>query len=234
MKALLLSAGLGERLRPITNDIPKVMIKLNEKPCLLYAIENLKKQGVTDFLINTHHMPHKIKDFFGDGSKFGVKIKYSFEESPLGTSGSLNNFKEDIKSTFIVVYADVLADFDLKSALRIHKKNNAAATIILDDKRDKKGKGLVVTKEESVASFVEKPEQLIENALINSGFYVLEPNILNEIPKGFSDFGKNILSALIKKSQVCWIKHEGYIFDIGTINDLKKAEEFLKSQKNKN
>lgn len=223
MKALLLSAGKGERLKPLTNNIPKVMVDLNGKPCILYAIENLKKQGITEFAINTHYLPEKIKQYLGDGSKFGVKIIYSFEKDILGTSGSLNNFKDFFNETFIVVYSDVLANFDLKPILKTHLENKAEITIALDNKRDMHGKGVVIIEKNKVLDFLEKPEKEIPNAFINSGFYIVEHSVVKMIPPGFSDFAKEIIPQLVKTGKVYCALHHGYIFDIGTFEDLEKA-----------
>jgi NDP-sugar pyrophosphorylase family protein len=227
MKAVLLSAGLGKRLKSITDNIPKVMVPVNGKPCLEYNIENLKRQGVSEFLINTHYLPEKIKEYFGDGSKFGVKISYSYEPMILGTAGALNNFKEELNDTFLVIYGDVISDIDILNALDIHKKNKAEATIILDKKRTLEGKGIVLREREEVIEFVEKPDKEIKNGLINSGVYILEPSILNIIKDGFSDFGKDILPSLAKEGKVFCEEHEGYIFDIGTEKDLIKTEDFF-------
>ena len=229
MKALLLSAGLGTRLKPLTDDLPKVMIPLNGKPCLQYHIENLKSQGITDFAINTHYLPKKIKDYFGDGSKFGVNITYS-EERPeiLGTSGSLNNFRDFFDDTFLVVYADVMANFKIRDLINIHKKNHALLTMALDSKRKMINKGAVILRDNKVTSFIEKPGKEIPGAMINSGFYIVEPEILKYIPEGFSDFGKDILPKLVKEGKLFSSEHKGYIFDIGTLEDLEKAREFLR------
>jgi len=227
MKALLLSAGIGTRLKPLTNSTPKVMIKLNDKPCLWYAINNLKKQGITEFAINTHAFPEQIKNYFGNGEKFGVKITYSFEQSPLGTAGALNNFKDFFTDDFLVVYGDVIANFEIKKLLEVHKNNNAEATIMLDSSRSPIGKGLAKIDGEKVLEFEEKPKIMPKTALINSGFYLLQREILNKIHRGFSDFGKDILPQIAKERKLYFTRHEGYIFDMGTIQDLKKAEEFL-------
>lgn len=229
MKALLLSAGLGTRLKPLTDNLPKVMIPLNGKPCLQHHIENLKNQGITDFAINTHYLPEKIKEYFGEGSKFGVKITYSHEHPEiLGTAGALNNFRNFFNDTFLVVYADVLANFKIRDLIDIHKKNNSLLTMALDSKRNMTNKGAVISIDNRVTSFIEKPGKEIQGAMINSGFYIVEPEVLSYIPKGFSDFGKEILPKLVKEEVVFSSEHEGYIFDIGTLEDLKKAREFLK------
>ncbi len=227
MKALLLSSGIGTRLGNKTKNTPKVMIKINGKPCLQYHIENLKKQGITEFLINTHYFPEKIKEYFGNGERFGVNIQYSFEKELLGTSGAINNFKDKINDSFIVVYTDVLANFNLKEALKIHQSNKNFATIILDSNRDMIGKGAVRIKENKAIEFIEKPKEKIKNALINSGFYIFEKEIINYIPPGFSDFGHDILPKLAKEEKINFYKHDGYIFDIGTEEDLEKANNYL-------
>jgi len=229
MKALLLSAGLGNRLKPFTDNLPKVMIPLNRKPCLQYHIENLKKQGIMDFAINTHYLPEKIKDYFGNGSKFGVKITYSYETPViLGTSGALNNFRDFFDEPFLVIYADVLANFKIQNSIDIHKKNSSLLTMALDSKRKMANKGAVMTLEDKVIGFIEKPGKEIPGAMINSGFYIAEPEIFSYIPEGFSDFGKEILPRLVKEGRVYASEHNGYIFDIGILDDLKKAQEFLK------
>lgn len=229
MKAILLSAGFGKRLASLTKDLPKVMVPINGKPCLQYNIENLKKQGVDTFLVNTHYLPEKIKDYFGDGSDFGVNIIYSYEPEILGTSGALNNFKKELNDTFLVIYGDVISNIDISNALNIHKRNKAEATIILDSKRNKEGRGIVLKDKEKVVEFVEKPDKEIDNGLINSGLYILEPSILDRIEEGFSDFGKDILPNVVKKGNVFCDEHKGYIFDIGTERDLIETENFFKN-----
>lgn len=229
MRALLLAAGFGTRLKPLTDKIPKAMVPINGKPCLEYHLESLRDKGITEFAINTHYLPEKIKEYFGDGSKWGVSIRYSFEEPEiLGTAGALNNFRDFFNEDFIVVYADVFANFQLSKILKVHQKNKGIATILLDDQRPMEGKGVVEFNGEKVTRFVEKPLEIIPNALINSGFYILTPEVLKSIPLGFSDFGKDILPKLTLRGEVFCTKHEGYIFDIGTLDDLKKAEDYFR------
>lgn len=229
MKALLLSAGLGTRLRPITKKIPKVMVQLDGKPCIQYHIENLREQGVRDFAINTHHFPEQIKEHLGDGSKYGVNLRYSFEPELLGTSGALNNFLDFFEGEeFLVVYADVFADFKVNPLIETQRRSGSDISIVVDDVRDKKGRGLVTISGDKVTGFVEKPPVEIPWAMINSGFYLVNPKILDYIEKGFSDFGKDILPKIAKEGKLSAIRHEGYIFDIGKIEDLSAAEAFLR------
>jgi len=133
MKAIILCAGRGERLRPLTDTIPKPMIPINNKPVLEYIINLLKKNGIKDIAINTSHLPEKIREYFGDGKKFGVKITYSFEPEMLGTSGALNNFRHffNTNEPFLVFYGDNITNIDLKKMLEFHKQKNAIATLAL-------------------------------------------------------------------------------------------------------
>ncbi len=231
MKALILGAGKGTRLGYLTQDIPKVMVPINSIPCILYAIENLKKFNILDIAINTHHLPDKIKDYFGDGSNYGVKIKYSFETELLGSSGALNNFRDFFNETFLVYYGDVIAYFDIGNLIKVHKKNNSKFTLVVDKKRDPYKKGIIqFNKENKVINFIEKPDVLPSGEIaINSGLYIIEPEILKEIPNGFNDFGNDLIPKLFKKIPIYCMVHEGYLFDIGTLEDLKKAQEFFQN-----
>jgi NDP-sugar pyrophosphorylase family protein len=229
MKILLLSAGLGTRLRPLTDRMPKVMVQVAGKPCLQRHIENFRRQGIEDFAINTHYQPEAIRRYFGDGSQFGVKITYSYEPILLGTAGALTNFRDFFQDdSFIVVYADVVADFDIKPALQVHSSTNSGMTIALDNSRDMGPRGAVFFEGHRVRGFIEKPGRELEGAAINSGFYIVKPEVLGRIPEGFSDFGKDILPKLIKEGKVSCFMHRGYIFDVGTPDDLKKAGDFLR------
>jgi NDP-sugar pyrophosphorylase family protein len=230
MRALVLAAGRGERLRPITDSIPKVMVPVAGKPCLLYAIENLKRQGVHEIAVNTHYMADKVRDYFGAGAKFGVEITYSEEEELLGTSGALNNLRDYFDDTFIVAYGDVIADFEIEKLLEVHCRNMAEATIFLDSKRSAVGRGIADVEGEKVVGFIEKPQGEVKSPLINSGFYLLEPSVLERIPRGFSDFGKDILPNIARDRKLFFALHEGYIFDIGKLDDLRSAEAFLKGR----
>jgi len=216
VKAIILSAGKGTRLKPITENVPKVIIEVKGKPCLQHNIEALKNHGITDIAINTHYLPEKIKELFGDGSNLGVKLNYSYEPELLGTSGALNNFREFFDDTFIVIYGDVLHEINLTEMLDFHKKNNSFCTLAVDDRVFKSGAAIV--EGEKVVNFVEKPEQDLENAFANSGIIIFEPGVLDYIPEGFSDFGFNILPDLLKN------KKQMYAFKTTNVNDIGSFE----------
>ena len=129
MKAIVLAAGKGERLKPLTNHVPKVMLLIANKPILQYHIEQLKKAGITDIAINLHHMPEKIKEYFGDGTRFGVNINYSYEENLLGTAGAVKKLKGFFDKTFVVVYGDIFSELNLKKLIDFHKQKKGKVVL---------------------------------------------------------------------------------------------------------
>ena len=131
MKAFILAAGVGTRLRPLTFECPKPMIPLLNKPVIEHTINNLKKHSVDSVIMNLHTFPRKITDYFGDGRKFGINIKYSLEETLLGTAGGLKKCKKFFDSTFIVMSGDGLSNIDLTSVVEFHKKKKSLATMVL-------------------------------------------------------------------------------------------------------
>ena len=227
MKAIILAAGKGERLRPLTDTLPKVMIKIGNKPCIQHNIELLKKHGIRDIAINTHYLPEKIKEYLGSGEKFGVKIKYSFEPEILGTAGALNNFRDFFDETFVVIYGDVIHQTNLSEMLKFHKEKEGFATLALDD-RSQVGRGVIILDEkDEIIQFVEKPKEKIPGGLINSGIYIVEPEIMNHIPKGFSDFGNDILPRLLTEGKKLFGFRTGKVIDIGSLEDLEEARKLF-------
>jgi len=239
MKAIILCAGKGERLQPLTNTIPKPMIPINNRPLLEYNILLCKKHGITEIAVNTSYLPEQIKEYFGDGSKFGVKIKYSFEPELIGTSGALNNFREFLDETFAVIYGDNLTDIDLTEMYKYHKQNNAIATTAVRNKpAEYKTQSLILADENKrIIKFLEKPsEELVQSLvkdtkIISSGLYILEPEILNFIPEGYSDFAYDIFPKLIKngKSLFAFIMDKYHFREVGKIEKYELAKKEIES-----
>jgi len=212
VKAILLAAGKGERLRSILKTIPKPMVKVYGKPILEHNIEWLKSYGITDLYINLHFLPEKIRNYFNNGRKWGVKINYSYEPELLGTAGAVKkiarelwgweskNFSSDM-GTFLVVYGDNLLKYNLKEIIDFHFQKKGIATIVLYEKDDVSQSGIAVLSDKGrIIKFIEKPkaEDAISN-LVNTGIYVLNSEILSYIPdEGFTDFGNDIFPAIIK------------------------------------
>ena len=201
MKALLLAAGKGSRLKNVTNNTPKPMVLFHNKPLLQHNIELCKTHGIKEIFINTHHLANKITDYFEDGKKFGVSIRYSYEPELLGTSGALLNFKKHLsQEPFFVLYGDNVSQFNLQSLKE--KKENAIAIIGFHHREDIENCGVAeFDKNNKITKFIEKPNRSdTESRLVNSGAYFLKPEIFKYIPEGFSDFGKDIFPLLLNKN----------------------------------
>lgn len=237
MKTLILSAGLGIRLKPLTNNIPKVMAPINGKPVLEYHIKHLKNHGIIDLWINLHWYPEVIQNYFGNGKKFGVKISYSYEKKLLGTAGALRNpssgiEKEFRKETFLIVYGDNLTNFDHTKLINFHRKNDALLTTGLYRAKEPWTMGIVETnKKGKILRAVEKPpKEGIATDQVGAGVIVCKPEVLNYIPSGFSDFGFDIVPKLLKSKGSLWaLNTSSYVQDTGTLERLAKAQADFKN-----
>jgi len=238
MKALILSAGLGTRLRPLTNNIPKTMVKIGHKPLLWHHVKHLERHDIKDIWINLHRFPDVVKDYFGDGSEYGVKITYSVEKNLLGTSGALKNPDSKIKrefkkERFFVVYGDNLSNFDYTSLVKFHQSKNSLVTIGLYKSSEPWTMGVVETnKYGRVTAFVEKPpKNEIKSDLVSAGVLVCEPEIIDYIPHGFSDFGFDVAPKLLKLDKPLFaFNPHSYVQDCGTHERLSKAKSDFKKK----
>jgi mannose-1-phosphate guanylyltransferase len=238
MKAMILAAGKGTRVRPLTYDLPKPMIPVLGKPVMAYLIEHLAKNGVTEIMVNVAHLHEKIEDYFGEGEQFGVQIGYSFEgytkedgevvAVPIGSAGGMKKIQEFggfFDDTAIVLCGDALIDLDLKAALLEHRRKGAMATVITKEVPwDKVSSyGVVVTDQSGrITQFQEKPKQ--EEALsnfISTGIYIFEPEILNLIPSGVEfDIGSQLFPLLVEKGLPFYAQGRPFNWlDIGSVSD---------------
>ncbi len=227
MKTFILAGGEGTRLRPYTYKVPKPMLPIGDdkKPILYYVIKNLKRNGLTDCIITAGYMYEKIEEYFGDGSKFGVKIEYAIEKEKMNTAGSILPLKDKVDSTFVVVMGDHITNIDLKEMIEHHKKSGCIATIALLKGKIPLEYGVAEVKDGAVVKFKEKP--LIEN-LYNVAIYVFEPKIFDYI-KEKEDFAKNVFPRLLESGE----KINAYVFeklwhDIGRVVDYEKLNKELK------
>jgi len=228
MKALLLAAGKGERLGDVTKIIPKPMVEVFGKPVLEHNILMLKNSGIKDILINLHHLPEIITDYFGDGKEWGVNINYRYEEELLGTSGAVKSFSDILKDPFIVIYADNLFDNEqsLEPMLAVHNKNKSDFTMGLCEVDDISQSGTVeVTKSNKVTCLVEKPKtDGIVKGWVNAGIYIIEPGLLDLIKIGNSDFSDDFIPFLIESDyNVYSHKLEKKVLPIDTPSRLEEA-----------
>jgi len=200
MKAMILAAGKGTRVRPITHTIPKPMIPILQKPVMEFLLELLKEHGFTEVMVNVSHLAEEIENYFRDGQRFGVEIAYSFEGriqdgqligDALGSAGGLKkiqNFQSFFDETFVVLCGDALIDLDLTEAVRRHREKGAMASLITKrvPKDQVSSYGVVVTDADGrVRSFQEKPavDEAASN-MINTGIYIFEPEVLDFVPSG--------------------------------------------------
>ncbi len=200
MRAVILAAGKGERLKDVATGLPKPMIRFRGKPLLEHNIELCKHFGITELFINTHHLPEVIRNYFGDGSNFGVTIRYSFEEILLGTSGAVKNLAGFLKrDPFFVLYGDNYSDYDLSLLEQTAQQKNAIAVIGFHWREDTSSSGVAeFAADGRITRFVEKPKpNECESHWVNAGVYYFRPEIMDHIPTGFSDFGKDVFPKLL-------------------------------------
>ena len=186
MQALILAGGKGTRLRPLTVYTPKPIVPICNRPFLLYQIDTLKRAGITDITLSLSYQPHKIEQQLGDGSDFGVNLKYTVEPQPMGTAGAYKYAEDLIREPTVVFNGDILTDLDLKAVIREHNERRATATIVLTPVENPSAYGLVETETDGrVRRFLEKPkpDEITVNT-INAGTYILEPRVLDYIPVG--------------------------------------------------
>lgn len=224
MQALILAGGKGTRLRPLTVYTPKPIVPVMNRPFLLYQIEILRRAGITDITLSLNYQPGKIEYLLGDGSDYGVKLRYITEPSPMGTAGAYKFAEDAIRETTVVFNGDVLTDLDISKIIEFHKTNKAEATIVLTPVENPSAYGLVESDDKNkILQFLEKPKgEQLENLTtknINAGIYVLEPTILDLIPKGENySFEYNLFPSLLedKKAFFAFIMKTEYWRDIGT------------------
>lgn len=227
MKAVIMAGGFGTRLRPLTCNIPKPMVPVANKPMMEHIIWLLKSHGINQITATLFYQPEQITDYFGDGSNFNVNISYRKTEADLGTAGSVKNAHDLLDSRFIIISGDVLTDFDLSSALSFHIKKKSKATILLTRSANPLQFGVVLTNEENrIYRFLEKPSWgEVFSDTINTGIYILEPEILDLIPSGEEfDFSKNLFPLLLEREVPLYgYVADGYWRDIGNLNEYQDA-----------
>jgi len=228
MKTFILAGGEGTRLRPYTYEKPKPMLEIGDegKPILYYVIQNLKRAGLTDYIITVGYQHEKIKEYFGDGSEFGVNIEYAVETEKMNTAGSILPLKDRVDSTFVVVMGDHITNINMKEMIEHHKKNKKMATIALLKGKIPIEYGVAeVDNSGCVTEFKEKP--LIEN-LYNVAIYVFEPEIFKYI-KEKEDFAKDVFPRMLgKKEKINAYVFEKLWYDIGRVVDYERLNKELK------
>ncbi|MCX7710032.1 MAG: mannose-1-phosphate guanyltransferase [Clostridia bacterium] len=227
MKAIIMAGGEGSRLRPLTCDLPKPMVPVMNKPIMEHIIDLLKSHGITEIGVTLMYLPQKIKDYFGNGSNFGVHLHYFTEDSPLGTAGSVKNAEDFLDDTFVVISGDSLTNIDLSAAVDFHKKNSSKATLVLTKVDVPLEYGVVITDQTgAITGFLEKPSWgEVFSDTVNTGTYILEPEVLRYFEKGTKyDFSQDLFPLMLSKNDPMF----GYISsdywcDIGDLEAYLQA-----------
>lgn len=227
VQAIIMAGGEGSRLRPLTCDRPKPMVPVLNRPVMEYAVELLKKHGITDIGVTLQYLPEEIINHFREGSGYEVNMQYFIEEEPLGTAGSVKNAEGFINDTFIVVSGDALTDFNLTEALEFHRAKGAVATLVLTPVEVPLEYGVVITeKTGEIRQFLEKPGWgEIFSDTVNTGIYILEPEVLSFIPAGQKyDFSKDLFPFLLREHKPLFgVSLQGYWCDIGNHRQYQEA-----------
>jgi mannose-1-phosphate guanylyltransferase / phosphomannomutase len=226
VKAVIMAGGEGSRLRPLTSNQQKAMMPLANLPMMEHIVRLLKDHGFDDLVVTVAFLANTVRTYFGDGSEFGVRMAYAAEEEPLGTAGSVRNARDELDERFLVIAGDVVTDIDLSAVVRYHEEKGALATIALKAMENPLEFGIVITREDgSIERFLEKPTwgQVFSDT-INTGIYVLEPEIFDYIPDGVVDFSMDVFPALLEAGKPLYgYVADGYWEDVGNLEAYVRA-----------
>ncbi len=229
MRAVLMAGGSGTRLRPLTCDLPKPMVPILNRPIAEHIINLLKRHQITEVIATLFYLPDVMRDYFRDGTDFGVQMTYAVEEDqPLGTAGCVKNIAALLDSTFLVISGDSVTDFDLTAAVEFHRQKQSKATLVLTRIANPVEFGVVITDEEQrICRFLEKPSSSeIFSDTINTGIYILEPDVLDYLPVDEEcDFSKDLFPLLLEKGEPMYgYIAEGYWCDVGNLDAYREAQ----------
>ena len=231
MNAMILAAGKGTRLYPLTETLPKPMVPVAGKPVLEHTVNWLKRHGVDRIVINLHHQGSAIRAYFGDGSRWGVALRYSEEPELLGTAGGVKRVEAFFDDPFLVVYGDVLTDLDLGALANFHRQHGSVphVTLTLDQRPDAAQCGVVeLDPAGRVVRFIEKPKpEQIRSPWVNSGIMLLDHALLARIPPArSSDFGRDVLPDWLRLDVPLFgwgLPPSAYLVDMGTPEKYAQA-----------
>ena len=222
-KVILMVGGLGTRLRPLTNDVPKPMLDVGNKPILHTIVENFAKYGYTDIIMCVNYKSEIIKEYFGNGDKFGVKIEYVLENQRMGTAGALSLLKERPKDDFFVMNGDLLTNVNFEYLHEYHKDSNALASICIRKYEMQVPYGVVNVRANKVTSIEEKPTQ---SFFVSAGIYMFSPIVLDFIPKGVFYDMPTLLGELLKQGFAVYpFFIREYWLDIGKMDEYRRAND---------
>ncbi len=231
MKTIILAGGIGRRLLPYTVVLPKPLMPVGDYPVLEILIRQLKKHGLKDITLAVGHLGHLIETYFGAGRKFGVRIKYQYEDKPLGTVGPLANIR-GLNKTFLVMNGDLLTLLNYSKLIEYHHRQNALATIAAQKRSVQVDFGVIKNNSQNVVTqYIEKPQLFYQ---VSMGAYVFEPEVLKFIPENKKlDFPKLINLLLQKRKRVSIYPSSDFWLDIGRPDDYARAVDVFPKLKKK-
>ncbi len=219
---VLMAGGLGKRLRPLTEIVPKPMLQVGEQPILEVIIERLRDQGFRNFFVSVNYLGEMIRNHFGDGSKWGVKIEYLTEDKPLGTAGSLSLLRERSDKPLIVMNGDILTKIDFCQLLQFHEEHRAQATTCVRDYFVDVPFGVIDNDGHRMRGMREKPRHRF---LVNAGIYTLQPEVLEFIPRDeFFDMPMLIETLVERGQHACVFPVREYWIDVGRLEEYDRAK----------
>ena len=232
MKAMVLAAGLGTRLAPLTHTTPKPLIPLNGQPLITYTLHYLKYYGITDIFINLHHLGEKIRTFLGDGSAFGVKIAYSEEPVILGTGGGIKKLENEFgPAPFLVINSDILTDFNLNSLFVFHqKKKGLAALILRDDPQADRYGAIEIDSSGRIQRILGKGCGTSNSLkkLMFTGIHLVDPKVLDDIPERvFHSITDTYIDLVLRQKSLFGLEMKGFWVDLGTREEYDKIGRLL-------
>jgi D,D-heptose 1,7-bisphosphate phosphatase len=236
MQLIILAGGRGTRMGELARQLPKPMLPIAGKPLLEHQIELARRYGITDVILLTGHLGDVIEDYFGDGSRFGVRIRYHREELPLGTAGALKEIEDWIEDDFLVFYGDIVMDVALDRLIAFHAAHHPLATLVVHPNNHPHDSDLLAMDATGrITAFYPKPRPSTDyyRNLVNAALYVLSPEILTAIPRGqFADLGRDVFAGLVHAGQsVFGYNTPEYLADVGTPARFHKVEADLISGK---
>lgn len=224
MKGFIFAAGFGERLRPITEHIPKPLVPVLNVPSICYSLLLLKKAGITDVVINLHYKTEDIIGFFSEHSNFGFNIKFSTEEVILGTGGGLKKCEHRLNDDdFVVLNSDVIMDLDIRKLIARHQANQSHGTVVLYGTSLAKSVGPVGVKDNRVVDFKNFLDSGVMSDYIYTGAAILSPRIFKYLKKQYSSVVYTGYTGLIQNDRLDYFEYEGIWEDIGNVDSYRRA-----------
>lgn len=230
-QAVIMVGGKGTRLRPLTDTMSKPILPVLDRPCLSYLIRSMVDGGIKEIILACGYRSEQMAEAIGDGSEYGIKIEYSYEDGPMGTAGAMKLLEDRLDDVFVAANGDVMASLDLKGEIETHTSSGASVTILLNAVDNPTEFGIARTDEDNrILEFKEKPkpEEVFSN-LINAGVYIVNKDVLSFVPKGqMYDFSKELIPVLMERGyRIQGHMLNGVWIDVGRPSDLIRANKVM-------